>query len=133
LDEDHEAKDEESERDKNKNNDSMKNSIKSRKAFQMAINDKSVPPAIQRLSRIANIVLLALIAIAIVDYSIHYKQLKDTIENFKVIENAYTRLSEVNKVCYNVRTMIMLNQNILTNYYGFKTKADFITNIKGDL
>ena len=82
MDEDQE-KDEESEREKReKNNDSFKNSIKSRKAFQMAINDRSVPPAIQRLSRIANIIILCLIAIAVVDYSIAYKLLKDTIINY---------------------------------------------------
>ena len=33
IDEEYDHKDEESERDRNKNNDSMKNTIKSRKAF----------------------------------------------------------------------------------------------------
>jgi hypothetical protein len=72
LDEDHDMKDDD-DRDKSSRGDSMKNSIKSRKAFSMAINDKSVPPAIKRLSRTANIIILYLLALAIVDYSIHYK------------------------------------------------------------
>lgn len=73
LDDDYDHKEEgDSERDRNKNNDSMKNTIKSRKAFQMAINDKAVPPAIKRLSRIANVILLVLLALAISDYSINY-------------------------------------------------------------
>ena len=38
----------------------------------MAINDKAMPSAIKRLSRIANIILAALIAIAVADYSIVY-------------------------------------------------------------
>ena len=50
LDDDHEMRDED-ERGSDKNKSSsgssdMKSQIKSRKAFQMAINDKSVPPAI---------------------------------------------------------------------------------------
>ena len=79
----------------------------------MAINDKAVPPAIKRLSRIANVILLCLLTLAIVDYSIHFTQVKDTISNFKVIENAQKRTAEIQKVCYNVRSMIMLNLNVL--------------------
>lgn len=83
LDDDYDHKEEgDSERDRNKNNDSMKNTIKSRKAFQMAINDKAVPPAIKRLSRIANVILLVLLALAISDYSINYAQIQSTITNF---------------------------------------------------
>lgn len=85
----------------------------------MAINDKSVPPAIKRLSRIANVLLLALLALAIADYSIHYTQLKDTMVNYDVIGNSYKRIAEIQKVSYNVRSMIMLNEKIMTNYYGY--------------
>lgn len=66
-------KDDDSERDKSNKNDSLRSTIKSRKAFSMAINDKSVPPPIMRLSRIANVVLLCLLALAIVDYAIVFK------------------------------------------------------------
>jgi len=68
-----------------KSSDSLKNTIKSRKAFQMALTDKTMPPAIKRLSRAANILLICLITIAVVDYSTVFKQLKDTITNYKVI------------------------------------------------
>ena len=96
--------------------DSLKNQIKSRKAFQMAINDKSVPPAIQRLSRIAGLLLLCLITIATVEYSIAFKLLKTTITNFDVINNSQLRISEIQKVCFNVRSLIMLNKGVLTNF-----------------
>jgi len=75
MDDDHDYKDEDSDRDKSGKNDSLKNTIKSRKAFQMAINDKSVPPAITRLSRTSSMILLFLMALAISDYAIHYQQL----------------------------------------------------------
>ena len=96
--------------------DSLKNQIKSRKAFQMAINDKSVPPAIQRLSRIAGLLLLCLITIATLEYSIAFKLLKTTITNFDVINNSQLRISEIQKVCFNVRSLIMLNKGVLTNF-----------------
>lgn len=82
MDDEYDHKDEESERDRKRDADSMKNTIKSRKAFQMAINDKAVPPAIQRLSRVANVLLLCIIALAIVDYSINYTLIKEFITNF---------------------------------------------------
>jgi hypothetical protein len=53
----------------------------------MALTDTTMPPAIQRLSRLANILLLCLIALAVIDYSTVFKQLKDTITNYKVIQS----------------------------------------------
>lgn len=44
---------EQKEGEKEKDGDSMKTSIKSKKAFSMAINDRTMPPAIKRLSRTA--------------------------------------------------------------------------------
>ena len=110
-------KEEEGEKEKNKN-DSFKNSIKSRKAFSMAINDKTMPSSILRLSRVANFILLCLIALAVSDYSIVYKQIQDTIVNFQVIDNSYLMVAEIQKVCFNIRTLIMLNQNMISNYQG---------------
>jgi hypothetical protein len=40
----------------------------------MAINDKSMPASILRLSRIANFILLVLIALSVTDYSLIYKE-----------------------------------------------------------
>lgn len=39
----------------------------------MAINDKTMPPAIKRLSRVAQFIILFLIALAISEYAIIYK------------------------------------------------------------
>jgi len=50
----------------------LKANIKSKKAFSMAINDKTMPPAIKRLSITAQIILLFLIGIAIAEYAILY-------------------------------------------------------------
>ncbi len=100
----------------NKSSDSLKNTIKSRKAFQMALTDKTMPPAIKRLSRAANLLLICLITIAVIDYSTVFKQLKDTITNYQVISKQMIRISELLKVGYNVRSLVLLNQDVLTNY-----------------
>ena len=56
--------------EKDKDGDQLKANIKSKKAFSIAINDKTMPPAIKRLSITAQIILLFLIAIAIAEYAI---------------------------------------------------------------
>lgn len=50
-----------------------------------------------------------------------------------MIEKAYERTAEIMKVVYNARTMIILNQNILTNYgYYIKTKDELASSIKAE-
>ena len=61
------------ERDKNSKMEQFRQNIKSRKAFSMAINDKSMPNSILRLGRFAHILLLALITIAVAGYAIVFK------------------------------------------------------------
>ena len=71
--------------DKGGDGDSLKANIKSKKAFSMAINDKTMPPAIKRLSTTAQIILACLVAIAISEYAIIYQQVSDTKANFTLI------------------------------------------------
>jgi hypothetical protein len=60
------------EKNSDKDGDQLKANIKSKKAFSMAINDKTMPPAIKRLSTTAQIILLFLIALAVAEYAIIY-------------------------------------------------------------
>jgi len=52
----------------------------------MAINDKSTPPAIRNLRMTMNLVVLALLALAITEYTIISSQFKDINENFNLIQ-----------------------------------------------
>jgi len=54
-------------------------------------------------------VLGCLIAIAITEYAIIYKQYSDTKQNFLLIYKSQLRTAEIQKVAYNTRTMILLN------------------------
>lgn len=96
----------------------------------MAINDKTMPPAIKRLSTIAQVMLLCLVAIAISEYAIIYKQIADTKSNFLLIEKAYLRTAELQKVVYNARSMILMSQGMLTNYTDYSSQSEFIAAIK---
>ena len=91
---DEDQKEMESAKDKNKN-DTFKNSIKSRKAFSMALNDKTIPSSIKRLNRTSNCVLVCLIIFAILEYSFAYKQLADTMLNFQLIQSSYMVIAEI--------------------------------------
>jgi hypothetical protein len=81
--------------EKSSDSDGLKASIKSKKAFSMAINDKTMPPAIKRLSTLAQVVLGCLIAIAITEYAIIYKQYSDTKQNFLLIYKSQLRTAEI--------------------------------------
>lgn len=54
----------------------------------MALTDKTMPPAIRRLNRAANILIIAIVSLALIDYSTVFKQFKDTITNYQVIESS---------------------------------------------
>lgn len=108
LDEEEEEQ-EQKEGEKEKDGDSLKTSIKSKKAFSMAINDRTMPPAIKRLSRTAQIIISFLIALAIAEYALVYKQFTETKTNFILIEKSFERTAEIQKVVYNARTLILIN------------------------
>lgn len=82
----------------------------------MAINDKSTPPAIRNLRMTMNVVVCALFALAVSEYSIISSQFKDINENFNLIQESYGRVSEVQRIAYDIRTLIMINEKKQTNY-----------------
>jgi hypothetical protein len=75
----------------------------------MAINDKTMPPAIKRLSRTAQVIVSFLITIAIAEYAIVFKQFTETKTNFTLISDSYERTAEILKVVFNTRSLILLN------------------------
>lgn len=117
----------------NQNADAFKSSIKSRKALQVAINDKSTPPAIRNLRMTMNVVVVALLALAITEFTIISSQFKDINENFNLIQQSYGRVSEIQRIAYDVRTLIMINERKQTVYQNYTTTGDFIGYMQGDI
>ena len=114
-------KSEEDDRKDESQSEMLKNNLKSRKTFQMAINDKTVPPSIKRLSYVANVVLLSLIGMAIAEYVLTYDMFANIRTNFEMIEASYKRTAEIQKVAYNVRTMTFMKESLLTRYMKYGT------------
>jgi hypothetical protein len=76
--------------------------------------------------------LLCLIAIAIAEYAIIFKHFSDTKSNFQLIEKAYGRTAELQKVVYNARSMILMSQGSLTKFAGYASALEFVSAIKSD-
>lgn len=124
LEEERKRKLEEEERN-SINTDALKNNIKSRKALQLAINDKSTPPAIRNLRMTMNFVMVALLALAITEYTIISSQFTDINENFILIHQSYGRVSEIQRIAYDTRTLILINQGNQTVYKNYTTATNF--------
>ena len=92
-----------------------------------------MPPAFKRLSRTAQVILLLLVALAISEYAIMYQQYSQTKQNFKLIEQSFIRTSELFRVAFDARTMVLLNQNMQSNYYGFTNLTSFTGFLTSDL
>ena len=99
----------------------------------MALNDNTVPPAIRNLRWTMNFVIMSLLALAITEFIIITNLFKDINENFLLIQKSYSRLSEVQKVAYNVRTLILINEGTLTTYKDYTTEPDFREYMKQDI
>ena len=82
----------------------------------MAINDKTMHPAIKRLSFTIQIMLIFLILIAVIEYFIIYKQIVDTKANFRLIELPIAVPRNYIRLQKNSRSMILMSQGILKNY-----------------
>ena len=87
----------------------------------MAINDKSTPRAIRNLRITMNLVMLCLLALAITEFSVINSQFNDINENFNLIQRSYGRISEVQRIAYNVRTLIMINEKKQVIYKNYTT------------
>ncbi len=114
--------------------DIFKSNIKSRKALQLAINDKSVPVAIKRLRMTTNIVIVALLSLSIIEFVTINKQFTDINENFNLIEQSYGRISELQRIAYDIRSLIMIRENKFTAYENYLTEGtDFKEFLRNDM
>jgi len=99
----------------------------------MAINDKSVPKAIRNLSYTMNMVIVCLLALAISEFTIISNQFNAINENFNLIEQSFLLISEFQRIAFDVRTLILINEEILVNYQNYSTVDDFPEYLKEDM
>ena len=114
-------------------NESFKTNIKSRKALQNAINDKTVPTAIKNLKITMNFVILSLIALSISEFVLVNKQFTEINQNFNLIEASFGRISEFQRIAYGIRSIILFNEEKLTNTAIYAPVEDFVQHTKDDM
>jgi hypothetical protein len=62
-----------------------------------------------------NVVILFLLALAISEFTVISGQFQEINENFGMIEKSYMRISEIQRITYDVRTLILINEGKLIN------------------
>ena len=80
-----------------------------------------------------NFVVVALLALGIAEYTIITSQFKDINENFNLIQQSYGRISEVQRIAYDVRSLIMINEKKQTVFSNYTTQRDYVDFLKKDL
>ena len=99
----------------------------------MAINDKSVPSAIRNLRYTMNFVVLCLLALSISEFTVISSQFKDINENFTLIQQSYGRISEIQRIAYDIRALVLINEDKFHSYDNYTTEADFVEFTKLDI
>ena len=85
-----------------------------------------------------NVAMISLIILAAADYSVIGSAFRDINENFNLIKKSYGRISEVQRVAFDIRALIMINEGLLdptkTKYISDKnTSRTFPIFLKEDI
>lgn len=112
--------------------DSLSSNLNSKKSLQMALKDKRTIASISHLKLVMNIAMICLIILGTVDYTMITSAFNDINSNFNLIEQSYARVSQIERTAFNLRTLIMANEGLLsvqdtqyiasgTDFIGFLT------------
>lgn len=63
-----------------------------------------------------NIVVLCLLALSITEFIVINSQFADINENFKLIYYSKSITSEIQRIAYDVRSLVLINEGYLTTY-----------------
>jgi uncharacterized ion transporter superfamily protein YfcC len=95
------------------------NNIKSKQALKNALIESAQSKAIRNLKFTMNVVILFLLALAISEFTVISGQFQEINENFGMIEKSYMRISEIQRITYDVRTLILINEGKLLNVQNY--------------
>lgn len=93
--------------------DTESGNLNSKKSLQTALKDKRPIASITRLRAVMNFAIISLLALAAADYSVISNSFGEVNENFNLIQKSFGRLSEFERVAFNIRALIMTNEKIL--------------------
>ena len=123
-------------REKNSNDkkeDIFQSSLKSKKAFNAALNEKSVPPSIKRLKCTGCFIGLAILTLVVVEFALLLIELRDIQENIDLIKYSRQRIAIQMKMTYYINKVVLLlrtdNPKIDAGALG-ETEIDMVTTAK---
>lgn len=73
-----------------------------------------------------NIVMVLMFILSISEFILNNQQFVEINENYLLIRNSYERIAEIQRIAYNIRTLITINEQKFTNYKDYTTAPDFV-------
>ena len=106
--------------------DGLNSSIKSRKALQNAISDKTAPKTIKHLKLTMAFVILSLMSISITAFIMDNDMFDQINLNFNLLKSSFGRIQEFQRVVYDIRNIIFVNEDIITDTKLYSPSEDFV-------
>jgi hypothetical protein len=94
--------------------DNVGGNLNSKKALQTALKDRRTIASITRLKFVMNFAMLCLIILAAADYSVIGTSFGEINDNFNLIKRSYSRISELQRVAFDLRQLTLLNEDLLS-------------------
>lgn len=73
-----------------------------------------------------SLVIIALIALGISEFVIVNNQFTEINENFNMIQASFGRIQEFQRVAYDIRNIIFVQEDIITDPTSYSPSGDFI-------
>ena len=97
-------------RGENKKEDIFQSSLKSKKAFNAALNEKSVPSSIKRLRIAGYSIVLLIIALASTEFGLLINELKDIEDNIFMVKYSRQRIALQMKMVYYLNKIVLVKK-----------------------
>jgi len=92
--------------------------FKSRKALTSIVNDKTPPPSINHLRWTVNILGIALIVIALLDYILAIQKFDKINDDIDLLDKSNRRVAEMMTALSKIRDLYLVNVNLLNDKYS---------------
>ncbi len=110
-----------------KKDDIFQNSLKSKKAFNAALNEKSVPSSINKLKKTGYIIVLAIVALASTEFGLILTEFNDIGDNINMVKYSRMRISIQMKLAFYINKMVLMvrtaNPRVTENASAYLTLA----------
>ena len=115
---------------KEKKDDVFQGSLKSKKAFNAVLNEKSVPSSIKRLRYTGYIIVLTLIALASIEFGLTTSEYGDIGTNINMIQASHLQIEIQMKIVFYIQKIVLLMKTIDPRMISSSLTEDILTSKK---